>query len=280
MFIWYMNRDIHVISTSTDTQSPVTQNIEEITQETATLQKQCVSSDDVTIYTYMYHYIRDKNWDDPNATFINNAVITENFETQMQKFQELQQDDTIEIILLSELEEFQNIDCYPHKNLVILTSDDGWDDNFTRLYPIAKKYGIKFHLSIISDFTQEPRYYNFITPTELQTISADPLFEIIGHTYRHLDLRGLSEHYLSRELCDSKKDLETLLDISINTIIYPAGKYNQEAIRVSRECGYSYGFTTQAGTNKVQDLIENPYTLRRIRVSRHSTVSGLTWYFE
>ena len=195
--------------------------------ETIISEQKCLSQDDVKIYTYMYHYIRDKDWDKPDDTFINNAVITENFSAQMNRFQELEQDDKLQIIFLSELEQFQSIDCYPHKNLVVFTSDDGWDDNFTNLFPIAKKHSIKFHLSIVSDFVREPRHYNFIMPSELKTISADPLFEIIGHTHSHLDLRILSDYYLHRELCESKKDLEELLDISINTIIYPAGKYNQ-----------------------------------------------------
>lgn len=173
-----MSQDTPVVSTNIDIPSPIIEQ-PEIKVEAAIPEKLCVSPDDITIYTYMYHYIRDKNWDKPNDTFINNAVITENFVAQMEKFQQLQQNDKLKVIFLSELEDFQKTDCYPHKNLVIFTSDDGWDDNFTNLYPIAKKHDIKFHLSIISDFTQEPRHYNFITPSELNTISQDTHFEII-----------------------------------------------------------------------------------------------------
>ena len=253
---------------------------EEIQPEINISEDTCIVSDNVTIYTYMYHYIRDREWDKPTDTFLNNAVITQNFEAQMEKFQQLQKDGRLQIIFLSELEDFQTRDCYPHENLVIFTADDGWDDNFTNLFPIAKKHEIKFHLSIVSDFTHEPRHYNFITPSELKTINENPYFEIIWHTYQHLDLRNLNDFYLSRELCESKDDLEKLLDISINTIIYPAGKYNQTVINKSKECGYTYGFTTEWWTSSVSDLTQNPHTLKRIRVSRHSTVVGLSEYFE
>jgi peptidoglycan/xylan/chitin deacetylase (PgdA/CDA1 family) len=208
--------------------------------------KTCFPKEEVKIYTYMYHYIRNKNWDKPNAGFIRNAVITENFDAQMKKFSELEKNEKIKIIFLSDLEKFQKEDCYPHKNLVILTSDDGWDDNYINLYPIAKKYNTKFHLSIISSYTKENRYDNFMTKAEVQEVSLDPNFEIIGHTFAHIDLRNLNDFYLSRELCSSKDSLELMTETQINTIIYPAGKYNSQTINKSKICGYKYGFTTKS----------------------------------
>jgi peptidoglycan/xylan/chitin deacetylase (PgdA/CDA1 family) len=188
----------------------------------------------------MYHYIRDKNWDKADAGFIRNAVITENFDAQMKKFSELEKNEKIKIIFLSDLEKYQKENCYPHKNLVVLTSDDGWDDNYINLYPIAKKYNTKFHLSIISNYTQEKRYDNFMTKAEVQEVSRDDNFEIIGHTFAHVDLRNLNDFYLSRELCTSKESLEKLTNTKINTIIYPAGKYDANTIKKSQECGYTY----------------------------------------
>lgn len=242
--------------------------------------KTCIPKEQVKVYTYMYHYIRDKNWDKPNAGFIRNAVITENFDAQMKKFSELENNKKIKIIFLSDLEKFQKEDCYPHKNLVILTSDDGWDDNYINLYPIAKKHNTKFHLSIISSYTKENRYDNFMTKAEVQEVSLDPNFEIIGHTFAHIDLRNLNDFYLSRELCSSKDSLELMTETQINTIIYPAGKYNSQTINKSKICGYKYGFTTKSWINTVKDLEENPFELKRIRVSRDTKVQPLTKHFE
>lgn len=127
----------------------------------------------------MYHYIRDRDWDSSDAGFLNNAVVTENFDAQIQKFQELESSEKIKIIFLSDLEKYLETECFPHEKLVILTSDDGWDDNYINLYPIAKKYNTKFHLSIISNYTQQERYDNFITIDELSEINNDANFEII-----------------------------------------------------------------------------------------------------
>jgi peptidoglycan/xylan/chitin deacetylase (PgdA/CDA1 family) len=106
-------------------------------------------------------------------------------------------------------------------------------------------YKHKFHLSIISNHTQENRYDNFMTQAEVIEVSNHTNFEIIGHTFAHPDLRNLNEYYLNRELCESKLDLEEMTKSPINTIIYPAGKYNYKTIEKAKECGYSYGFTTQ-----------------------------------
>lgn len=240
----------------------------------------CLWQEEVQIYTYMYHYIRNKNWDDPNAGFIRNAVITENFEAQMKKFQELEDQEKIKIIFLSELEKFQSDNCFPHKNLVIFTSDDGWDDNYINLFPIAEKYDIKFHLSIISDYTQKQRYDNFMTQDEVIQVSNHENFEIIWHTFRHLDLRTLNDFYLEREICQSKTDLEKLIGKNINSLVYPAWKYNQWVIQKALSCWYTFGFTTQSWFQNWEEFFAHPFEAKRIRVSRGSTVKNLTSYFE
>jgi hypothetical protein len=89
----------------------------------------------------------------------------------------------------------------------------------------------------------------------------------------------LNAHYLDRELCKSKKDLEKLTETHINTLIYPAWKYDQNTIKTAKECWYAYAFSTQNWISTLNDLRDKPYELKRIRVSRHSWVSWLTSYF-
>lgn len=240
----------------------------------------CVNQDEVKIYIYMYHYIRNIWWDREDANYINNVVYTQNFEKQMEKFSQLEKNNEIDIIFFSQLEEFQKNNCFPHKNLVLLTSDDGWDDNYINLYPIAKKHTVKFHLSIISSYTQQKRYDNFMTQKEVLEVSDDELFEIIWHTYAHVDLRNLNDYYITRELSTSKADLETITNTHINTIVYPAGKYDTQTINTSQEFWYSYGLTTKPGINTLADLENSPFELKRIRVSRGTTVASLVQYFE
>ena len=95
-----------------------------------------------------------------------------------------------------------------------------------------------------------------------------------------MDLRNLNDYYLSRELCASKETLELMTNTKINTLIYPAGKYNKNTINKAKTCGYRYGFTTQPGANSIQQLENNPFELKRIRVSRDTTIESLTQYFQ
>ncbi len=240
----------------------------------------CVEENQVKIYTYMYHFIRNLNWDNPHVWFINNAVITENFVAQMKKFQELETQEKIKIIFLSDLENYLKNDCFPHKNLVIFTADDWWDDNFINLYPIAKKHNIKFHLSIISGFTKDARKANFMTKSEVKKVSDDENFEIIWHTQNHLDLRFLDKKTATQEICQSKKDLEKFNEKKVNTLIYPAGKYNQDTINLAKSCDYTFWFTTQWGISMVDDIKNTPFELPRIRVSRDTKISTLISYFD
>lgn len=254
--------------------------LNEIKQDAKEKAEVCIPTSETKIYAYMYHYIR-KNIDTPQETFYNNVTIVEDFEEQMERVKELEDEWLIKTVFSSELEIFAKEWCYPNKNIVVLFSDDGWDDTYKNLFPIVTANKVKFNVAIITwnTKTEEDRYFNFMTEKEVKEMAESEFTEIVSHSVSHWDLRLFWEKGLQKEVCESKTELEEL-GIKTNTFIYPAWKYNQNVIKMLRNCWYDNAFTTINWINNAEDYDDDKYELKRIRVLRSSTAESLFKYFK
>jgi hypothetical protein len=61
--------------------------------------------------------------------------------------------------------------------------------------------------------------------------------------------------------------------------VYPSGKYDDLALKIVKNSGYTFGFTTKKGIITKENLDKNPLTLPRIRVNRDTDISK-TFSFE
>lgn len=104
----------------------------------------------VRIYVYMFHYIiPDVFIKKENKIEYSNSIPPEKLEAILKKLDNERKDENIEIVNLYDLKRFTDTNCFPGKNIVLLTVDDGWDDGYNFLFPLAKKYTIPFNLGII-----------------------------------------------------------------------------------------------------------------------------------
>lgn len=176
---------------------------------------------------------------------------------------------------LTELQGFNKTGCFPARNIVLLTVDDGWDDGYNFLFPLAKKYNMKFNLGIIADkvSTTPSEINNFLNEREIREMLGSGLITLASHSFSHIELHNQTELVLKKEILLSKQTLENWFHIPINTLIYPSGKYDGLTLKIAKESGYSFGFTTKKGIITPEDLDKNPLTLPRIRVNRDTDVS-------
>ncbi|MCQ2557694.1 MAG: polysaccharide deacetylase family protein [Oscillospiraceae bacterium] len=73
---------------------------------------------------------------------------------------------------------------------VILTFDDGWDNNYTMVYPYLKQYGVKATIFVISEYIGTPGY---MTADQIREMQASGLVSIQNHTATHVDLTKVSD---------------------------------------------------------------------------------------
>ncbi|MDD2916474.1 MAG: polysaccharide deacetylase family protein [Candidatus Gracilibacteria bacterium] len=244
---------------------------------------QCIQKiDDLKVYAYMFHYvIPEKYVRKDNKIEYGNTISPEKLESILISLSKSRDAGKIKITSLSELADYRKNNCFPNKNIVLLTVDDGWDDGYNFLFPLAKKYDMKFNLTIIADkvSTTPSETHNFLNEREIQEMLDSGLITLASHSFSHIELHKQTEEVLRKELSLSKNALEKWFHITVNTIVYPSGKYDTFTVQKAKEYGYTFGFTTKNGIISKEDLDKNPLTLPRIRVNRDTDIAK-TFLFE
>jgi peptidoglycan/xylan/chitin deacetylase (PgdA/CDA1 family) len=96
-------------------------------------------------------------------------------------------------------------------------------------------------------------------------------WEIDAHTLTHPDLTSLDERELAHEVAGSRQALRRLFGVPVDFLCYPGGSYDARVIAAVRRAGFLGATTTLDGLARPNE----PYELRRVRVSRSDGVTGL-----
>lgn len=86
----------------------------------------------------------------------------------------------------------------------------------------------------------DPAYWRLLTDEQIKEIAQCPYIEIGGHGQSHIPFTNLSTAELRKELVESKKELESLCNTTVESIAYPIGKYNSTIVDLIESVGYSY----------------------------------------
>lgn len=160
-------------------------------------------------------------------------------------------DNGYKTISLDELYDYvENKKPVPEKT-VVLTFDDGYEDNYQSALPVIEKYHFKATVFMISARIGDSKN-GYLTAPELKEMDKNGM-QIECHTVDHLDLSTLSYSHQERELTDSKATLEKLLGHPIDYLAYPSGKYDADTIAIAKKAGYKLCFKMNGGIATVDD---------------------------
>jgi len=148
----------------------------------------------------------------------------------------------------------------PSKSIMI-TVDDGYDDNYTYAFLTAKKYQMMVNFMIPTGLINTPGYMNWDHLTEM---AHSPFARLYNHTTSHADLSGLSKEQIIQEVSNADNDLLTKLGVKSTIVTYPYGSYNDLAIQTLKEMGERAAITTEPGR---QQCLSNIMRLPRVRVA-------------
>ncbi len=150
---------------------------------------------------------------------------------------------------------------------VMLTFDDGYDDNYTELFPILKKYNAKATIFVI---TGSIGGEHMMTDEQIKEMSDSGLVSIQSHTVSHPSMPSLTASKLASELSDSKLALARITGRIPFVLAYPNGEHSDTVIAAMRD-HYSYGLKKDGGTFTSG---EDPYRIDRTRIARSSSLGS------
>ncbi len=172
---------------------------------------------------------------------------------------------------------FKDIDTVTPEKKVILTFDDGYEDNYTILFPILKEFGFTCVIYLVTKHTRNEWAIKEGEP-ELHMLSKERIREMSdygiefgGHTRTHIDLKNCKKEKLVDEIAGCKKDVEEITGKSCISFAYPFGAHNEETLQAVRDAGYKYGISTIFGPANWK---EDPMRIRRIEVRPSTSVSS------
>lgn len=144
------------------------------------------------------------------------------------------------------------------RKAVLITFDDGYENNYRYAYPILKELGAKGNIFVVfntigkanlwHDTRTEP-WLNMATLPMLKEMQESGVIEFGSHTMHHPNLEKLPFDDAVWEMRESKKQLEAAFGAPICAFAYPygAGAYDPALRRAALEIGYSFDFSFRQG---------------------------------
>ncbi|SHK57558.1 Polysaccharide deacetylase [Selenomonas ruminantium] len=197
------------------------------------------------------------NYHKIDYTFISLAVRPEDFENQMKYLR----DNGYHTITPDELYDALAGNGQLPENPVMITFDDGYEDNYNNAYPILKKYGFKATIFVVTGFLDRHKK-GYLSWDQAREMNKNGI-NIESHTVNHRSMTDLTDDELRAELVDSKKKAETELGHAVNYIAYPTGTYNLHIAQMVKEAGYKAAFTIKYGN---VDKASNIFALERVPI--------------
>lgn len=151
-----------------------------------------------------------------------------------------------------------NHESIPAKS-VLLTFDDGYEDNYTNMFPILKEFNMNAVIFVIPSYLDSGVY---LKRSEVKEMS-DYGIDIESHTYSHKRLGDLSYEEQLKEVSLSKKAISDIIGKDVTSIAYPEGIYNDNTIKAVKKAGYKMGFTIKRG---YADRDDDIFQLNRVCV--------------
>ena len=158
-----------------------------------------------------------------------------------------------------------------------ITFDDGFQNNLTHALPILKKFGFSATCYIISQNIGGVNYWDLD-----KGIPENPLMdeseinewiengmEIGSHSQNHVRLAENDIETATKEITQSRLDLESQFNCSINHFCYPYGSHNDKIIEITKDAGYRTATTVNRGRAKSGD---NLFTLPRVPITHRTFV--------
>ena len=214
--------------------------------------------EDVNVPVLMYHAVSDNMWG------ISELFVSP---SDMDKQLAYLVDNGYDPIWFQDLSHVEDYD-----KPVILTFDDGYDDNYTELLPLLQKYQIKATVFIIGNSLGSSHK---MTAEQVKELSDSGLVTVQSHGYTHHDMDVMGEAELEHELGETYRVITRITGKIPSVLCYPTGKYSSRTIEVAQRY-YNFGLRMNGGMYNTS--VDDPYEVCRYYVSRYTDIYTFASY--
>lgn len=119
-----------------------------------------------------------------------------------------------------------------YKKPVILTFDDGYNNNYTDLYPLLQKYNVKATIFVIP--SSVGGQYS-MTAAQIKEMADSGLVSIQSHTQDHKELASLSAEQQKQQFAQSQLAIARMTGRIPSVLSYPSGSYDSNTLSLAPE---------------------------------------------
>mgnify|MGYP000911672203 CR=1 FL=1 len=195
----------------------------------------------------MYHSINNGD------LFFN--VFPEEFEKQMRYLRE----NDFNIVSLKKFRQYLINKSLPPKT-VLITFDDGYQDNYFNAFPILKKYSLPATIFVTTGNIGKKNkirddVLEMLNWDHIKEMEESNLIDFEPHSVSHQKLSKIEIAEAEREIIDSTDIVEKKLNKKCLFFAYPYGAYNDKVLSIIKKNGIELAFTVKSGKINLSDNI-------------------------
>jgi len=154
---------------------------------------------------------------------------------------------------------------------VILTFDDGYESNYSLIYPILQKYNVPATIFVVVSSMDQP---GKLTWEQMREMEQSGLVDIQSHSLHHHDHSQMSGDMLHDYIGTSFAAIEEHLGAEqFRILAYPYGKYSDLSVNIAKQYDVCMQVTTAWRALNMDDL--RLHSLPRINVSYDKDINAL-----
>lgn len=215
----------------------------------------------------MYHRVVDS----PDEVGVHGTYVTKEL---FKKHMQVLKDNGYRTVTFKELAEDHLLTKRFDKGnkFVVLTFDDGYEDNYRVMFPILKEFGAKAVIFLLSESKynewdvnnpQNPeKRFDLMSEEQVKEMAAYGV-EFGAHTKSHPYLSSLPIEEAREQIVQCKQKLEQTYGQPFITFAYPYGDLNDEVKSEVRKAGFTFAVSTDSGEINVDSDL---FQIRRIGI--------------